>query len=204
MGLLLNGTGNLFQRTLKRPKPPLPQFLLSTLTFRNPKPMRWQTNSRGRKTFPQCLHWSGKRTQKLIRDILVFMGGTHWPMSLWGQCLLFWKGHGDHGLLENWKKTTTSICCPGGQEEESWELQAVQPPLDYWESVEATIPGNSCQDSILSMEDRKVTGSSLVIMDLWWGNHAWPILLPPVMGWLAWRTKSGYCLVLYYLYLVRF
>lgn len=49
------------------------------------------------------------------------------------------------GLLENWKKAIISICCPRGQKEESGELQVVQPPLDSWESVETTIPGNYFQ-----------------------------------------------------------
>lgn len=74
-------------------------------------------------------------------------------MTSWDTCTdrcrceasLFWKGHGDHGLLENWKKAVSPVCCPRGQEEESGELQVVQPCLDSWESVERTNPENYFQ-----------------------------------------------------------
>lgn len=60
------GWGICCQRPLKRPKPSSLQFLLSTLTFRNSKPMRQGTKSKARKPFPHCLHWSANGTQKLV------------------------------------------------------------------------------------------------------------------------------------------
>lgn len=78
------GQGIWRQRTLKRPKPPSPWFLLSTLTFRNPKPMRQETNSRARETFSQCLCSSGKGMQKLdIHKCLACADQCHCEATLY-------------------------------------------------------------------------------------------------------------------------
>lgn len=60
----------------------------------------------------------------------------------------------DHGILENWKKAITSICCPRRQKEESGELPSL--PL-----IPGKVLKQQFQETISRyMKDRKVIVSS--------------------------------------------